>query len=76
MKESPKAISIDHKVGKVCPLFSIMKKEPYMCIKGACAWYNKVTNVRGITNECICISLNRNILDTWLTIKSIHNDMR
>jgi len=57
-------------VGGVCPLLSIMKNEPYQCLKGACAWYNVTAYPSSTKRECVVLSMNRHMHDTWLTIQN------
>ena len=54
----------------ICPLLSIMRKEMYPCVKGGCAWYNVTKYASSTKRECIFISMNRNMHDTWLTIQN------
>jgi len=52
----------------ICPLFSMMNKEESPCIKGACMWWAPGNDDLQTPAECLIASINRNILDTWLTI--------
>lgn len=55
----------------VCPLLSIALNKPTSCITDRCNWYVKPKPEFAIVSECAIVGLNRNLLDTWLTIKQV-----
>jgi len=60
----------------VCPLMSIIHGEETNCILTRCNWYVRAKQEFNIGDECLFVGINRNLLDTWLTMRKAQDDAK
>ena len=65
-----KPINIQSKI-RLCPLLSVAFNNKSNCVRFECMWFVESSKDLGTPNQCAIAAINRNILDTWLTLDKV-----